>query len=207
MPRRTGPSPRFYSTHDSAKMLGVSSATIVNWVRAGHLAAHRTPGGHRRIREAELVAFAAARGLVLDVSGCEEPLPCVRLLLVDDDADFAELVGSYLERKHGWVVDVVTSGFAAGLAVARTSPAAVLLDLQLPGFDGFAVAAELSADPNLRNVPILAMSGHAHLLAEARTRSTFFATLRKPIDLFELSSRLETVVGPSKGERRVLGPA
>lgn len=205
MSRRPEDVPRFLTTHEAAKLFGVSSASIVNWVSAGHLSAHRTPGGHRRICSSDLLAFSASRGLSPNVD-VEPLLPAPgRVLLVDHDVDFAELIGDYIEQKHGWTVEVVSSGFSAGVAVTRARPAVVLLDLLLPGFDGFALASDFVTDPGLRAVPIVAMSGHAHLLAEARTRRAFAATLRKPIDLFELSAVLAAAVRTPTRERRTAG--
>ena len=207
MSRRPESLPRFLTTHQAAKIFGVSSASIVNWVSAGHLSAHRTPGGHRRICSSDLLAFAASRGLSPDVDA-EPSLPApVHVLLVVNDVDFAELVGDYIEQKHGWTVEVVSSGFAAGVAVTRACPSVVLLDLLLPGFDGFAVASDFGADAGLGAVPIVAMSGHAHILAEARTRRSFAATLRKPIDLFEVSAVLTAAVRTPTRERRTAGDA
>lgn len=51
------------TTKDAAVILGVSLRTIQLWVEAGHLTAGRTPGGHRRIRESVVTAFAEKSGL------------------------------------------------------------------------------------------------------------------------------------------------
>jgi two-component system OmpR family response regulator len=209
MPRSPEGVPRFLTTHQAAKLFGVSAASIVNWVSAGHLSAHRTPGGHRRICHSELLDFAVSRGFSVDDDvGAEPSVPApARVLLVDDDVDFAELVAGYIEQKHAWTVEVVSSGFAAGVAVTRARPAVVVLDLLLPGFDGFAVATELGADPGLPAVPIVAMAGQSHILAQARARRVFAATLRKPIDLFELSAVLTAAVRAPTRERRTAGLA
>ena len=50
--------PTYYTTYQVAKHLGVSLPTVVNWVNSGLLAAHRTPGGHRRIARNDIIAFA-----------------------------------------------------------------------------------------------------------------------------------------------------
>src|SRR5512138_1206580 len=53
---------RFYTTHDAARMLGVSLPTVVNWIKARRLRCHRTPGGHRRIAREDLAAFMLRHG-------------------------------------------------------------------------------------------------------------------------------------------------
>lgn len=69
------------------------------------------------------------------------------MLIVDDQADFREAAAALLEAEGFDVVGAVEDGAAALVAVARLRPAVVLLDLQLPGLDGFAVAERLADAP------------------------------------------------------------
>jgi len=48
-----------YTSHDAAKILGVSNSSVLKWIDDEKLAAYRTPGGHRRIKPEDLRAFAA----------------------------------------------------------------------------------------------------------------------------------------------------
>src|SRR5512137_2401647 len=59
------PMRRFYTTYEAAHLLGVSLPTVVNWVKARRLKAHRTPGGHRRIAREELAGFMQRHGIPL----------------------------------------------------------------------------------------------------------------------------------------------
>ncbi len=68
-----------------------------------------------------------------------------RLLLVEDDADLARLTADYL-RASGFGVDVVSDGLLALERVRRDSPDGVLLDVMLPGMDGFSVCRALRPD-------------------------------------------------------------
>lgn len=53
---------RYFNPSQAARRLGVDRATIVRWIRRGHLPASRTPGGHYRIFEADLrLALRPAR--------------------------------------------------------------------------------------------------------------------------------------------------
>ena len=60
---RSLPMRRFYTTFEAAHVLGVSLPTVVNWIKARRLKAHRTPGGHRRIAREELAAFMSRHGM------------------------------------------------------------------------------------------------------------------------------------------------
>src|SRR5690242_19427981 len=55
----------FCTTHEATRILGVSLPTVVNWIKARRLKAHRTPGGHRRIARAELAGFMLKQGIPL----------------------------------------------------------------------------------------------------------------------------------------------
>jgi CheY-like chemotaxis protein len=70
------------------------------------------------------------------------------VLIVDDHEDFRESAGALLEAEGFAVVGAVADGAAAIAAVARLRPEIVLLDVQLPGLDGFAVSERLAAEPH-----------------------------------------------------------
>ncbi len=76
------------------------------------------------------------------------------VLVVDDDPAARDLVRRYLERE-GYRVATAGDG-ETGLRLARElSPAAVTLDVLMPGLDGWSVLATLKADPELANVPVI----------------------------------------------------
>jgi two-component system cell cycle response regulator DivK len=81
-------------------------------------------------------------------------------LLIEDNPENRYLATFLLER-NGWTVTAAEDG-ALGLALAaRLMPQLILLDIQLPGMDGYAVARGLRADPRLDSIPILAVTSYA----------------------------------------------
>jgi DNA-binding NarL/FixJ family response regulator len=70
------------------------------------------------------------------------------VLIVDDHAAFRESVGALLEAEGFVVVGEAADGAAAIAEAARLAPSVVLLDIQLPDVDGFAVAERLAAGPD-----------------------------------------------------------
>jgi CheY-like chemotaxis protein len=79
------------------------------------------------------------------------------LLTIDDDPLAVELVRGVLQPE-GWTVLAATDG-QAGVAMARSRrPSAVLLDLLMPGTDGFAVLEALRADPATMGIPIIVLT-------------------------------------------------
>jgi DNA-binding NarL/FixJ family response regulator len=67
------------------------------------------------------------------------------VLIVDDHDAFRESASALLEAEGFAVIGAVADGLAAMAAVERLRPGVVLLDIQLPGIDGFAVAERLAA--------------------------------------------------------------
>ncbi|HSW61354.1 MAG TPA: response regulator transcription factor [bacterium] len=80
-----------------------------------------------------------------------------RILLVDDEEDILNLVKYNLERE-GFKVETVTSGEAAVRAARENVPDLILLDLMLPGMDGFDVCRILKNDKNVMKTPIVMLT-------------------------------------------------
>jgi PAS domain S-box-containing protein len=109
-----------------------------------------------------------------------------RILVVDDNVDSATSLRRYLSI-FGFTVQVAHDGRDA-IDVARTyRPQVVLLDIGLPGIDGYEVARCLRKEECCMNSKIIAVSGYGDELSRERARvSGFDHHLTKPIDLDEL---------------------
>lgn len=81
-----------------------------------------------------------------------------RILLVDDDADARELYGRILRRTNGVQVFTACDGDKALDLMHREAPDLLLLDLVMPGRDGFAVLADKATDPAIRDIPVVVLS-------------------------------------------------
>ena len=105
-----------------------------------------------------------------------------RILMIEDNAQNRYLAGFLLEAS-GWEMVHAEDG-PSGLALARTvDPVLILLDIQLPGMDGYAVAQALRAHPRSAAVPIVAVTSYA--MAGDRERclaSGCDGYIEKPID-------------------------
>lgn len=180
----------YYTTFQVAKFLGVSLPTVVNWIDAGRLEAHRTPGGHRRIAHNALVAFARSHAYPLSRDFVDAHA-ANKVLVVDDERDFAELVREYLELKAGYTVEMAHSGFHAGFAVARFKPDLILMDIMMPDMDGFQVLELLRSDPETRHIPVLACTAYRDPEVEARIQDIGFdGFIEKPLRLEALVSMI-----------------
>jgi CheY-like chemotaxis protein len=80
-----------------------------------------------------------------------------RVLLVEDDPQAAELLSAQLESA-GYTVDVAVSGESGLAAAAAHPPDAIVLDVRLPGMDGWDVIRRLKADERLAGIPVFVAS-------------------------------------------------
>lgn len=204
MPRRPPPpgpaasaeSPVYFTTFQAAQLLGVSLPTVVNWVKAERLRAHRTAGGHRRIAREELVRFAREGGMPLPAELEGPPSGAWRVLVVDADRSFAELVKDYLALKGRMEVQLADTGFAAGLAVGRFKPQLVLLDLMMPDLDAFEALDRLHEGSEGAAPAVIACLPLGDSALEGRAREAAFAgVVHKPLRLEELLSLMEGALG------------
>jgi CheY-like chemotaxis protein len=120
----------------------------------------------------------------------EQHTPHRFVLVVDDDPDIRETLELIL-AKHGHTVRCASDGQSAldKLRQGRDLPCVILLDLMMPGMNGFQFHDALTAEPALSGVPIVVITGAGGEL-EARARSFSSVVLRKP---FELGAMLNAI--------------
>jgi two-component system cell cycle response regulator len=116
------------------------------------------------------------------------------VLIVEDDHTILRLVDAVLTGRGHQVVQVVDGPSALSTA-QRVRPDAILLDIGLPGLDGFAVLTQLKEDPELRDVPVVMVTawGEAEHVARALDRGAH-DYVRKPFGNAELVARVEAAL-------------
>jgi PAS domain S-box-containing protein len=114
----------------------------------------------------------------------------LRVLVVDDNEDTAETVAIIL-RHAGHDVRLAHSGQAALDTAISFHPAAVILDLGLPGMDGYEVARRIRETPDLGDVRLIAVSGYAQEADRRRSKEAGVDVhLAKPVE----PSRIEQIL-------------
>lgn len=115
--------------------------------------------------------------------------PC-RIMVVDDNRDAADILGILL-RMQGHVVQVARDGFAAVQMAPTFNPDVVLLDIGLPGLDGYAVARQLRRLQSGRSLCLIALTGYGQDEDRERSRAAGFDHhIVKPVEPSELSELL-----------------
>ncbi|GEP44233.1 response regulator [Brevifollis gellanilyticus] len=116
-----------------------------------------------------------------------------RLLIVDDNVDSVRSL-SILQRNRGHETRTATCGSEALEIVTDFKPEVVLLDIGLPGMDGFEIARQIRANPDVANVFLIAMTGYGSDRDQETARQAGFDKfLVKPIDLAQLQEWLRTL--------------
>ena len=105
-----------------------------------------------------------------------------RVLVVDDNVDAAETLAELLAL-WGHEVEIAHDGFAALAAVSGFRPSLILLDLGLPGLDGYEVARRLAGTPEREHARLVALTGYAGEDHRRRTAELGFdGHFGKPVD-------------------------
>jgi type II secretory ATPase GspE/PulE/Tfp pilus assembly ATPase PilB-like protein len=181
-PRRSSggmPQPRgtYSGPHASAEPAGVGVGVGVG-------------GGHETLSDFELLEEPAPPR----VSG-PHGLPARKVLLVDDEDSLRRVLKDLLERE-GYEVSEARDGVQALDQVDRVGPDIIVLDLNMPGLDGYGVLSHLRSRPATADIPVLVLTAKSDEDNEVRVFELGADDfLTKPFRARALSARLEAVLG------------
>jgi two-component system cell cycle response regulator DivK len=119
-----------------------------------------------------------------------------KILLVEDNEMNRDMLSRRLQ-KQGYEVVMAVDG-EEGVAKAQSeAPALILMDMSLPGIDGWEATRRLKAAPQTQNIPVIALTAHA--MSDDREKALAagcddFDT--KPVELARLLSKIQALLGP-----------
>jgi len=176
----------------------VSPKTIINWIESGHIPAYKTVGGHRRIKQTDLIAFMNKQGIPVPEGG--EPVDVrKRILVVDDDPIIVEtIVQSLEEDEHDYEVVSASDGFEAGLQVNHFRPHLMILDIMMPDIKGYEVCRKIKNDERTKDTQIIVLS--AYLDDEKFKKMKEYGAdvcFSKPLPLPQLKKEVARLLGLS----------
>ncbi len=181
------------STSTVAEMLGVAAGSVANWIDKGQLKAGRTPGGHRRVTALDLLRFLKQQKLPIppELSDVESTI-----LIVDDEPAVANWIADEVSMEFpSCKVLQANDGFAAGDIVASERPMVVILDLRMPGMDGFEVCRRIKARPETSDTIVIAITAYASPECERKIIDCGAEVcLPKPLEIKELLERIRPAV-------------
>ena len=125
-----------------------------------------------------------------------------KVLVVDDEPDIRDLVSVNL-RMDGHEVVTAADGDEAVAAAASDAPDLIILDVMMPGRDGFAVLEALKADRGLANIPVVLLTARTERIDRIRGGiEGAVVYLTKPFSVTELLTSVQEVLHVDEGEAR-----
>jgi CheY-like chemotaxis protein len=130
----------------------------------------------------------------------ESPYPCngdvcpLKILLIENSLDYADLLRSILE-KEGHLCVSVQDGIQGMEKAIEFLPDAVFCDIGLPVMDGFEVARRLRSEPSLKNAFLIALTGYAEQRdVQTALEAGFHIHISKPADLAAIRNALHEAI-------------
>jgi len=199
---------------EMAEKADVLVSTIRYYTDIGLLkTAMTTEGGHRLYEEAPTMERLAvikrlvAKGMTLPEiqAKIEQEISTKKILVVDDEPEIVEFIKDLLEGQISQRFDSASDGFSAGQKIHLFMPDLVILDLLLPGVDGFQVCKMIRSNEETKNIKILAVTGYDSAdIRDKILQSGADDYLGKPLDYqktLETIRHLLNIKGPSPQTR------
>ncbi|MCK5580169.1 MAG: response regulator [Candidatus Omnitrophica bacterium] len=148
------------TTYEIARYCDVNPRTVTQWISDGKIRAYRTPGNHSRVKRQDFLEFLKEYNIPIpkefvlkDIQNEKK-----RILIVDDDENMALSIERTLKIGKEYQLETAFDGFDAGRKVAEFKPDLVILDIKMPGMDGYEVTQRIKKMPQLFNTKIIAIS-------------------------------------------------
>lgn len=175
-----------YTTGDVARLFHVSVQAVKKWIKAGKLRAVRTPGGHFRIPARQLERFRRTR---------EQDEP-PRILLVDDSEDVLTTLADGF--RHFWPeakVECASDGYEALIKLGAFQPHVAVVDIRMPGLDGFEVCRRIKSNRVTSATKLLAITAHGDPDTSRRARAAGADDfLAKPVGIRTVTSHVRALL-------------
>jgi len=123
------------------------------------------------------------------------------ILIVEDQLELRAMNAFFLECQ-GYRVLATGNGMEAVRSAREQRPDLIIMDLSVPGMDGFRATRELKEDPVTRNIPVVVLTAHSYGSAGRRAREAGCdAFLMKPCPPQRLLREVEQRIGPADARR------
>jgi excisionase family DNA binding protein len=196
-----------------AKRCNVSRTTVYRWIIGGHLKAYSLPSGHFRVRPGDMEDFCKSWGIpetTAETGLRRAASDKINVLIADDHPDVVFLLRKVTERfLPDAAIHEAVNGVDTCIAVGTLRPQILLLDIMMPGMDGFAVLQELLRRPELSEAKVVVVSAYEpfdRVEELARLNPQIVASMRKPVSVEVLGRTLQEIASAITGGKRPVGP-
>ena len=135
-----------------ADLIRVSPVTVRSWSLNGRLKFKTTPGGHRRYKLSDVEEFARENNV--DIKSDSS----LRILIVDDNDGWCDAL-IFMLSVYDVEVEVAKNGFEAGEKIHSFKPDVVLMDLIMPGLNGFEACKRIKENTLTKDIRVIGMTG------------------------------------------------
>ncbi len=184
---------RFYSTGEVAKIFSCSRVTVFHWIHSGKINAIRTIGGHYRISKKDVERFInpSERSLRKKKEGKRK----TKILVVDDEQQIVNTLILFLEKiDPDFEVYGTTNSFDAGRLVVTFRPDIAIIDVIMPGMNGFEVCEKIKSDPLTEHIKIIAITGYGTKENIERIKNKGASVcILKPFDYYEVAEEVKKI--------------
>jgi len=180
-----------FTTGQISRLCRVSVKTVKKWFDSGKLTGFRIPdSGDRRVTRDSLLRFMRRYDIPTDLLD-SQPL---KVLAVDDEPQVLDVVSRVIGSRDDVEVRKASNGYAALLLLGSWSPDMVIMDLKMPGLDGFEACRRIRALPQTQDTRLLVISAYATADMIERAKNCgaddFLAKPFSPQQLEEVAFRL-----------------
>ncbi len=117
-----------------------------------------------------------------------------RVVVVDDDKEVQEIV-TFVLRRNGFDVVVASNGQQLQNVLAVTAPDLIILDVMMPGLDGYQIFASLRESAATRHIPVIIMTAHTENIYERISHDLGAAEhITKPFHPLELVGKVQRLL-------------
>lgn len=184
----------YYTTGDLAKILNCSRVTVFHWILSGKINAIKTIGGHYRIPKSIVTKFLKSQqsDTALNKNAGEK----IKILVVDDEPNIVKTLVLFLQKAStSFDVYGTTNSFDAGKLMVTFKPHIAIVDIVMPGIDGFELVENIKSDPLTKDIKVIAITGYGtkENIEKIKEKGASVCIL-KPFDYYEVLAQIKKIL-------------
>jgi len=118
-----------------------------------------------------------------------------KIVIIDDEIDFCKIVKMNLEESDDFAVEIAKDGRAGINLAKKTKPDLILLDVRMPGMDGFQVLKKLKNDNETLAIPVVMLSAMGDDFSKGKASELYGEEyITKPIDIQMLKAKIKEIL-------------
>ncbi|MCB4791448.1 MAG: response regulator [Elusimicrobia bacterium] len=189
-----------YTTYQISRICGVSTPTIVYWIKSGKLSAYKTLGGHRRIRKEDLIEFLSKNNFPIPKDLDFKVSNKIKILIIDNAPDILKHIEKTINKiKNGYKYSIksATDAFEAGEAISVFKPNLIILETKIPGVNTLEICRSIrQRDAHIKILAISKNNSKENMERIIKAGANIF--LPRPFNAKELILNINKVLNLNK---------